>query len=97
MEVIIALLMFNCNLHLNFDWCVKKHESCVDTLASIKQTESTGLSTKLGGAYASLSYSQKLAVSYLYCVETGGVIRPDINLDNILDVLQSSKINLENN
>ena len=78
MEIIITLLMFNCGLHLNQDWCVKQHVSCIETISSIK----------IGVEFGQFSHEQRLAVSYLYCVESGGEISDDLNVGDFVDALK---------
>lgn len=78
MGIIIALLMFNCNLHLNQTACLDQHVKCVETMSTIK----------VGGDLACLNHDQRLAVSYLYCVETGGEVGSDLDHRSILDAME---------
>lgn len=79
MGIIIALLVFNCNLHLNQNWCVEQHVSCVKTISSIK----------LGGEFGLLSQEQKLAVGYMYCIENDGNISNDIDLNAAVEAFKA--------
>jgi len=76
MEIIIALLMFNCDLHLNKEVCVDTHVNCVEIVSTLKKS--------IGGHL--LTYEEKLAASYLYCVETGGKIDSSLDLPGSYDL-----------
>ena len=78
MGIIAALLMFNCNLHFNQLGCVETHLSCIKMMSTIK----------IGGTHC-LNYEQRLAASYLYCVETGGAVRGNTDYSDYLDMVDS--------
>ena len=75
MGIIAALLMFTCNLHLNQTACVDSYYSCVKTMSSIKI-----------GVLSLLTTEERIASSYMYCLETGGDLDSDINY---LDMVES--------
>jgi len=63
MGIIAALLMFTCNLHLNQSACVENYSSCITTMSSIK----------IGGL-SLLTPEERIASSYVFCVETDGAL-----------------------
>jgi len=75
MEIIIALLMFNCDLHINKEVCVDTHVSCVEMVSTLKKSIGGHLLTK----------EERLAAAYLYCVETGGQIDGSLDLPGLFD------------
>ena len=80
MGILVALLMFNCNLHLNQNFCINKHVGCITTMSTIK----------LGGEVALLTHNQRLAASYLYCVETSGEIDSDLNYVGLVESMNNT-------
>ena len=69
MGVIIALIILNCQMHLNCDLCVDSQISCVDMLMSLKQEKQD--------PHWMLPYETKLAYSYEYCKTSEGRVFPE--------------------
>jgi len=78
MEIIIALLMFNCDLHLDKDSCVDKHVKCVEIVSTLKRS--------IGGHL--MTHEKRLAAAYLYCVETGGSLDSSLGFPKMSDSLE---------
>jgi len=79
MEIIVALLMFNCNLHLNQDSCVDTHLKCIETMSTIK----------INTGNRCVSKEQRIAASYLYCVETGGDVNSELDYVGLVESMHS--------
>jgi len=78
MSVIMALLMFTCDLHINKEVCVDTHVECIKYMSSIK----------IGGL-GCVTQEERLAGAYLYCVETGGRLNSDIDFSSMFNSLEN--------
>jgi len=78
MGVIIALLVLNCNLHLNQQACLETHVKCIETMAATPLNNSS---------MRCLSRDKRVAAAYLYCVESSGNIHSSIDYATLVEDL----------
>jgi len=79
MGVIIALIVMNCQLHLNYGYCINNQIKCVDIMMSLKYQDDS--------PHGIMSYEEKLAASYEYCKRAEGHITEEDQLryDSLID------------